>query len=167
MLLIIPWLLTASFGKSTDTPLEYTLFLNLITLTVTSLSSKHKEWFLVWHGVIFIRSGIYKGGKFKFLFEFPKDFPKKRPNIRFTQKVYHPLIDTINGALDLDVMISTFYELNRLKLLRRNYSLLGNMATISSSPFCPRWRAYSMILTICASKTPSIAMRLKSNSLKF
>lgn len=28
-----------------------------------------------WHAVIFIRSGIYKHGKFKFTISFPKLFP--------------------------------------------------------------------------------------------
>ena len=34
---------------------------------------------LEWHGIIFIRNGLYKNGKFKFILEFPQDFPKSRP----------------------------------------------------------------------------------------
>lgn len=59
--------------------------------------------YIVWDGVIIIRSGLYKNGKFKFYMEFPRGFPKNKPEIYFVTKVYHPLIDSESGHLDLNV----------------------------------------------------------------
>jgi len=58
----------------------------------------------VWHCVIFIRSGLYKDGKFKFTMEFLKDFPSTRPIIQFQQLIYHPLINPNNNLLDMNVI---------------------------------------------------------------
>ena len=58
---------------------------------------------IVWDGVIIIRSGLYKNGKFKFYMEFPRGFPKNKPEIYFVTKIYHPLIDSESGHLDLNV----------------------------------------------------------------
>eukprot|EP00347_Sterkiella_histriomuscorum_P005185 403357569 len=38
----------------------------------------------VWHGVYFVKQGIYSGGIFRFKIEFPPLYPKWRPNVSFT-----------------------------------------------------------------------------------
>ncbi|KAL4509155.1 hypothetical protein ABPG72_018086 [Tetrahymena utriculariae] len=55
----------------------------------------------VWHGIIFVRNGLYKNGKFKFEMTFPSTFPLEPPQIKFKQHIYHPLIDYETGKLDL------------------------------------------------------------------
>ena len=57
----------------------------------------------VWHGVIFIREGLYKDGIFKFVITIPQNYPAKAPEITFTSKVFHPYVDFSNGKLDLSV----------------------------------------------------------------
>ena len=47
----------------------------------------------IWHGFIILREGLYKSGKFKFVIEFPTNFPKSIPNLYFKTQVFHPLID--------------------------------------------------------------------------
>ena len=46
----------------------------------------------VWHGVIFIRQGEYKGGIFRFKIDLPYDYPMTSPSVFFHTYVYHPLI---------------------------------------------------------------------------
>lgn len=53
-----------------------------------------------WHGVIFIREGLYKDGIFKFRIEIPMEYPKEQPKVIFFSKVYHPYIDG-SGVLNL------------------------------------------------------------------
>ena len=50
-----------------------------------------------------VRSGLYKNAKFKFYMEFPRGFPKNKPEVYFVTKVYHPLINYETGHLDLKV----------------------------------------------------------------
>lgn len=59
--------------------------------------------FIEWHGIVFVRNGIYKDGKFKFYIEFPKEFPKSRPNLVFVSKIIHPYIDQF-GNVDMKVL---------------------------------------------------------------
>jgi ubiquitin-protein ligase len=58
---------------------------------------------IVWNGVIFIRSGPYIGGIFKFTVNFPINYPKSRPTVTFLlrPKFFHPLIDD-KGTLNLE-----------------------------------------------------------------
>eukprot|EP00357_Protocruzia_adherens_P013786 CAMPEP_0114992982 /NCGR_PEP_ID=MMETSP0216-20121206/12260_1 /TAXON_ID=223996 /ORGANISM="Protocruzia adherens, Strain Boccale" /LENGTH=233 /DNA_ID=CAMNT_0002356541 /DNA_START=57 /DNA_END=758 /DNA_ORIENTATION=+ len=55
-----------------------------------------------WHGVIFVRNGIYKNAIYKFTMELPIDYPKGRPTVRFISKLFHPLIEENDGLLDLE-----------------------------------------------------------------
>lgn len=55
---------------------------------------------IVWHGVVFVRFGLFKDAKFKFKILFD-DFPKKAPKVYFISEVYHPNVDAENGLLDL------------------------------------------------------------------
>lgn len=49
-----------------------------------------------------IKEGFYKGAIFRFIIKFSDDFPKDLPSIRFSNKVFHPLINE-SGLLDLQV----------------------------------------------------------------
>jgi ubiquitin-protein ligase len=53
--------------------------------------------------VIFIREGYYREGIFKFEISIPQNYPSKPPEIKFTSKVFHPLIDLTTGRLDISV----------------------------------------------------------------
>lgn len=33
------------------------------------------NWYIEWNGVIFVRSGMYEGGVFKFNIQFPNRYP--------------------------------------------------------------------------------------------
>lgn len=89
-----------------------------------------KKILIVWHCVIFIRSGLYKDGKFKFVMEFLKDFPKSKPCVRFQQSIFHPLINPDNNILDMNV--KNFFFEKKLKKLKKlsTFFLLGNTAAI-------------------------------------
>ncbi|XP_041968328.1 protein crossbronx homolog isoform X2 [Aricia agestis] len=57
----------------------------------------------LWYGVIFIRSGIYGGGIFRFKLILPDKFPDDVvPSVVFTSQIYHPAIDANTGALELN-----------------------------------------------------------------
>eukprot|EP00126_Sphaerothecum_destruens_P002152 Sdes_comp15594_c0_seq1m4579 len=54
----------------------------------------------VWHGVIFVRQGLYRGGIFKFIIYMPDDFPDSCPFVKFTSNIFHPQFDD-SGRLDV------------------------------------------------------------------
>ena len=54
----------------------------------------------VWHGVLFVRFGLYKDAKLKFKITF-EQFPRKPPKVMFVSEVYHPMVDQESGELDL------------------------------------------------------------------
>jgi ubiquitin-protein ligase len=55
---------------------------------------------------VFVREGIYKDGIFKFEMNIPSSYPAKPPEIIFTSKLYHPLVDFTSGKLDLKVKLN-------------------------------------------------------------
>ena len=55
---------------------------------------------------MFVREGIYKDGIFKFEMNIPSSYPAKPPEIIFTSKLYHPLVDFTSGKLDLKVKLN-------------------------------------------------------------
>ncbi len=55
---------------------------------------------VVWHGVVFVRFGLYKDAKFKFKMMF-ENFPKKPPKVYFMNEVYHPNVNLETGLVDL------------------------------------------------------------------
>lgn len=55
----------------------------------------------IWHGVLFVREGYYKDGIFKFEIHIPNEYPNQPPKVIFVSKVFHPLIDSASGLLDL------------------------------------------------------------------
>ncbi|XP_055380795.1 protein crossbronx homolog [Condylostylus longicornis] len=58
---------------------------------------------LLWFGVIFVRSGYYKNGIFRFNISLPDNFPddKTAPTVIFQNEIIHPLIHPYTGALDI------------------------------------------------------------------
>jgi len=57
----------------------------------------------LWHGVIFLRKGLYKNGIFKFFLKIPESYPDNGPKVVFLSQVFHPLIDPSTGELDLSI----------------------------------------------------------------
>jgi len=55
----------------------------------------------VWDGIIFVRAGPYRNGKFWFFICFPEDYPKSWPRVQFHTTIYHPLINPQDGTLDI------------------------------------------------------------------
>lgn len=56
---------------------------------------------IVWHGVIFVRDKVYKSGIFKFIINFPTNYPLKIPEVHFITPIIHPYIQENTGKLDL------------------------------------------------------------------
>ncbi|KAF5277748.1 hypothetical protein FQR65_LT03728 [Abscondita terminalis] len=57
---------------------------------------------LVWFGVIFVRSGLYEDGIFRFNIVLPDSFPDgEHPKVVFQSEVFHPVIDASNSELYL------------------------------------------------------------------
>lgn len=54
----------------------------------------------MWHGVIFVRFGIFKDAKFKFKMLF-ESFPRRPPQVYFMSDVYHPCVNAATGLLEL------------------------------------------------------------------
>ena len=58
----------------------------------------------VWHGVIFVRKGVYQNGVFKFRVDLPPEYPELDawPRVTFVvARVFNPLVDEESGALDV------------------------------------------------------------------
>ena len=56
-----------------------------------------------WHGVIFVRRGMYASGVFKFRVELPPEYNDVGawPRVFFTSRIYSPLVDAESGELDV------------------------------------------------------------------
>jgi ubiquitin-protein ligase len=66
--------------------------------------NKHLIDDLVWHGVYFVKQGLFAGGVFKFIIEFPALYPNQKPQVRFLSPLLHPLVDPNTHAINLDVI---------------------------------------------------------------
>jgi ubiquitin-protein ligase len=55
-----------------------------------------------------VKQGIFAGGIFKFIIEFPLLYPNQKPAVRFLSPVLHPLVDPNSHNLNLDVRINHF-----------------------------------------------------------
>ncbi|KAJ8920777.1 hypothetical protein NQ315_004918 [Exocentrus adspersus] len=61
-----------------------------------------KESSLRWFGVIFVRSGPYEDGIFRFNILLDDDFPdSEHPKVAFQSGMFHPVIDPISNELSL------------------------------------------------------------------
>ncbi|KAF8559129.1 UBC-like protein [Imleria badia] len=59
------------------------------------------ESMLIWDAVLFVHKGNYAGSVFKFVMTFPDDYPDRPPTVRFVTDVFHPLVATQTGMLNL------------------------------------------------------------------
>ncbi|KAG5182695.1 ubiquitin-conjugating enzyme/RWD-like protein [Tribonema minus] len=61
----------------------------------------------IWHGVIFVRRGMYANGMFKFSVELPQNYGDAGawPRLVFMSTVFNPLVKPSNGELDLRLMM--------------------------------------------------------------
>ena len=48
--------------------------------------------YAVWHGIVFVRYGLYKDAKYKFKITFD-NFPRRPPKVYFMSEVWHPMVD--------------------------------------------------------------------------
>lgn len=55
----------------------------------------------LWHGVIFVQSGPFSGGIFRFDIVFPPAYPSSIPEVYFPPTLLHPLVDPDSGRLFL------------------------------------------------------------------
>ena len=79
---------------------EYQTLVNYLPqgmFVVPAIRSLH-----LWHGIVFIRSGIYQGGVFRFTIEIPVNYPLAAPKIVFCCSIFHPLINQDTGELNLN-----------------------------------------------------------------
>lgn len=61
----------------------------------------------LWYGVVFVRSGIYEGGIYRFTLTLPEKFPNEDvPVLTFTSHLYHPSVDPNTGNLILTEVFS-------------------------------------------------------------
>lgn len=65
-----------------------------------------------WHGVVFVRQGVYRDGVFKFKLIIPDDYPADgaRPHVVFTTPLFHPMVYPNTGELDLTKKFKTWTE---------------------------------------------------------
>jgi len=56
---------------------------------------------LTWHGTLFVRQGLYRGGVFKFELVLPGDYPESPPALRFLTKMFHPMVESGTGRIDV------------------------------------------------------------------
>lgn len=57
---------------------------------------------LVWFGIIFVRSGMYEGGAFRFQIFFTEQFPDDGPpTILFENSLFHPAVDEVTREFDV------------------------------------------------------------------
>merc|ERR1711953_272281 len=58
---------------------------------------------LIWFGVIFVRSGPYMNGIFKFRIHIPHDYPanESAPLLMFDPPIFHPKVELESGIADL------------------------------------------------------------------
>lgn len=67
---------------------------------------------LEWFGVIFVRSGMYKDGIFRFTISLDQSFPNsnKCPTVIFESVMFHPAIDSECNALNTEKVFSNWAE---------------------------------------------------------
>lgn len=65
---------------------------------------------LIWFGVIFVRSGPYAEGVFKFRIHIPHDYPANSlpPTLVFDPPIYHPMVEEDSGAVNFQAIFSNW-----------------------------------------------------------
>lgn len=74
------------------------------------LPSKNQP--LVWDGVVFIRTGVFKNGIFRFVLEMESTFPiqSNPPVIKLISNILHPLVDETTSVFDTSSAFPTWSE---------------------------------------------------------
>lgn len=69
---------------------------------------------LVWFGVIFVQSGCYEEGIFRFTIFLDEEFPDSgHPKVIFHSKIFHPVIDNDTGELNLSKAFPKWSKTNQ------------------------------------------------------
>ncbi|KAF4674593.1 hypothetical protein FOL47_008984 [Perkinsus chesapeaki] len=63
---------------------------------------------LLWHCILMLRQGHYKGAILRFVLVIPEDYPSSAPTVQFSSRVYHPLVDEATGVLDISLAFPTW-----------------------------------------------------------
>ena len=112
----------------------------------------------VWHGIVFMRVGPYKGAVFKFTLAL-EDYPLKKPKVTFVTRVFHP-----------DVMVETgvFHEtLEWVAQKSRVWHLLDHLHRALVSPSSDSSeRAANEDASTTLRDNPDLFMTLASNNAK-
>ncbi|KAH8085104.1 hypothetical protein JL720_7826 [Aureococcus anophagefferens] len=102
-----------------------------------------------WHGVIFVRRGMYASGVFKFRVELPPEYNDVGawPRVFFTSRIYSPLVDAESGELDVKFAYPEWdpakhYVVTVLTFLRRS-STSGRLEGYEAPKNAAAARAYA------------------------
>ncbi|KAA6392536.1 MAG: hypothetical protein EZS28_011935, partial [Streblomastix strix] len=81
---------------------EYTLLGNqrILGLWVVPASQKLGQMLERWDGIFYINRGKYKGGRFKFIINFPERFPDEGPQFHFISYIHHQLVKNDETAFN-------------------------------------------------------------------
>ncbi|XP_017776949.1 PREDICTED: protein crossbronx homolog [Nicrophorus vespilloides] len=94
-----------------------------------------KESSLLWFGVIFVRSGLYENGVFRFNIELDENFPDgKHPKVFFQSDMFHPLVDEKTKELILLGGFPVWSKSNQhiWQVLKYIHWILYNITSIST-----------------------------------
>lgn len=79
---------------------EYKMVMSENIKSIYVIPSKENSF--VWFGVIFVRSGLYEDGVFRFNVVLPDSFPDgEHPKVIFQSEVFHPVINASSSELNL------------------------------------------------------------------
>jgi len=97
---------------------------------------------LIWFGVIFVRSGPYAEGVFKFRIHIPHDYPANSlpPTLVFDPPIYHPMVEEDSGAVNFQAIFS-----NWTHPVSFNVSMLALKVT-SEKPYLAHYSTYASII---------------------
>jgi ubiquitin-protein ligase len=107
-----------------------------------------------WNGVIFVRSGFYRDGKFKFTIRLTS-FPLLSPALFFEPTLHHALVNPETGELDVAALLTepwNYYSQNML------YGLMKDLRRMFTDRRC---------LACKSSFHPQIARLFESNLHEF
>ncbi|PWZ02569.1 UBC-like protein [Testicularia cyperi] len=67
----------------------------------------------LWHAVLFVHTGPFKGGIFRFDIVFPPRYPSATPQVYFPPTLLHPLVDPNSGRLSLTTRFKSAWNPRR------------------------------------------------------
>jgi len=72
---------------------------------VTLVDDSPSDMYIIFHGP---KDSPYQGGSWRVHVELPEGYPYKSPSIGFCNRMYHPNVDEMSGAVCLDVINQTW-----------------------------------------------------------